>query len=463
MGSNRKLGSTNRVHMIGIGGSGMLGIASILLKKGFFVSGSDVTITQDLLLLQKEGATIQQGHKPDLIKRAQIVVFSSAIKKSNPELKEAKARNLIIVPRAQMLSSIITGYRNIAVAGSHGKTTTTSLLAEIFIKAEKDPTYAVGGKILSGGKSSNLGKGDTMIFEADESDGSFSHFHPDVALVTNVDNDHLEFYKNDLNNLHKAFKHFLRNIPFYGHAVINGDDANLKKILKFVKRRFITVGFNQRNDFIISDLTAKNKFQTFQIRSSSNKRLISLRTPLFGKHNVLNSSLAAITALEEGISKASIKHAIQEFKGTSRRFEEHRIRINNKNTIMVDDYGHHPAEINATIEAVYQKFGTKNICMFFEPHRFSRTKQLFSDFVKVLAKISEVHIFPIYPASEKPIRGITSKKLVSEINKINGNAYLIDKRSVKEVLYQRTSVPDVILIQGAGTIAEIAALIREYE
>ena len=362
-----------------------------------------------------------------------------------------------------MLSSIITGYRNIAVAGSHGKTTTTSLLAEIFIKAKKDPTYVVGGKILSGGKSSNLGKGDTMIFEADESDGSFSHFHPDVALVTNVDNDHLAFYKNDLNNLHKAFKHFLGNIPFYGHAVINGDDANLKKILKFVKRRFITVGFNKKNDFIISNLRVKNKFQTFQIRSSTNQLFITLRTPLFGKHNVLNSSLAAITALEEGINKASIKAAIKEFKGTSRRFEEHIVRINNKNTIMVDDYGHHPAEINATIEAMYQKFGSKNICMFFEPHRFSRTKQLFSDFVKVLAKISEVHIFPIYPASEKPIRGITSKKLVSEINKINGNAYLIDKRSVKEVLFERNSVPDVILVQGAGTIAEIASLIKEYE
>ena len=463
MGSNRKLGSTNKVHMIGIGGSGMLGIASILLKKGFIVSGSDATITKDLLLLQKEGAIIQKGHKPDLIRRAQIVVFSSAIKKSNPELKEAKARNLIIVPRAQMLSSIITGYRNIAVAGSHGKTTTTSLLAEIFIKAKKDPTYVVGGKILSGGQSANLGKGDTMIFEADESDGSFSHFHPDVALVTNVDNDHLAFYKNDLNNLHKAFKHFLKNIPFYGHAVINGDDANLKKILKFVKRRCITVGFHETNDFIITNLNVKNKFQTFQVRSPNNKRLITLKTPLFGKHNILNSSLAAITAIEEGISKEFIKAAIQEFKGTSRRFEEHRIRINNKNTIMVDDYGHHPAEINATIEAVYQKFGTKNICMFFEPHRFSRTKQLFSDFVKVLAKISEVHIFPIYPASEKPIRGITSKKLVTEINKINGNAYLIEKRSVKEVLYQRASVPDVILVQGAGTVAEIATLIRDYE
>ena len=463
MGSNRKLGSTNKVHMIGIGGSGMLGIASILLKKGFIVSGSDATITKDLLLLQKEGAIIQKGHKPDLIRRAQIVVFSSAIKKSNPELKEAKARNLIIVPRAQMLSSIITGYRNIAVAGSHGKTTTTSLLAEIFIKAKKDPTYVVGGKILSGGQSANLGKGDTMIFEADESDGSFSHFHPDVALVTNVDNDHLAFYKNDLNNLHKAFKHFLKNIPFYGHAVINGDDANLKKILKFVKRRCITVGFHETNDFIITNLNVKNKFQTFQVRSPNNKRLITLKTPLFGKHNILNSSLAAITAIEEGISKEFIKAAIQEFKGTSRRFEEHRIRINNKNTIMVDDYGHHPAEINATIEAVYQKFGTKNICMFFEPHRFSRTKQLFSDFVKVLAKISEVHIFPIYPASEKPIRGINSKKLVTEINKINGNAYLIEKRSVKEVLYQRASVPDVILVQGAGTVAEIATLIRDYE
>ena len=463
MGSNRKLGSTNKVHMIGIGGSGMLGIASILLKKGFIVSGSDATITKDLLLLQKEGAIIQKGHKPDLIRRAQIVVFSSAIKKSNPELKEAKARNLIIVPRAQMLSSIITGYRNIAVAGSHGKTTTTSLLAEIFIRSNKDPTYVVGGKILSGGQSANLGKGDTMIFEADESDGSFSHFHPDVALVTNVDNDHLAFYKNDLNNLHKAFKHFLKNIPFYGHAVINGDDANLKKILKFVKRRCITVGFHETNDFIITNLNVKNKFQTFQVRSPNNKRLITLKTPLFGKHNILNSSLAAITAIEEGISKEFIKAAIQEFKGTSRRFEEHRIRINNKNTIMVDDYGHHPAEINATIEAVYQKFGTKNICMFFEPHRFSRTKQLFSDFVKVLAKISEVHIFPIYPASEKPIRGITSKKLVTEINKINGNAYLIEKRSVKEVLYQRASVPDVILVQGAGTVAEIATLIRDYE
>lgn len=462
MGSNRKLGLTNRVHMIGIGGSGMLGIASILLQKGFIVSGSDVTITNELLKLEKEGASIQQGHKPDLIRHAQIVVYSSAIKKTNPELIEARIRNLTIVPRAQMLSSIITGYRNIAIAGSHGKTTTTSLLAEIFIKAGKDPTYAVGGKILSGGKSSNLGKGDTMIFEADESDGSFSHFHPDVALVINVDNDHLSFYKNNLNNLHKAFKHFLRNIPFYGHSVINGDDINLIKILRSVKRRNIKVGFKKTNDYIISDLSIKNKFQTFKIKSF-NKTVLSLKTPLFGKHNILNSSLAAITALEEGLSKNSIKLAIQEFKGTSRRFEEHIVRINNKKIIMVDDYGHHPAEINATIDAAYQKFGTRKICMFFEPHRFTRTKQLLRDFSRVLAKVAEVHVFPIYPASEKPLKGVNSKKLVNEINKLKGKAFLIDRGSINKVLSERASLFDILLVQGAGTIADIAKLIREYD
>lgn len=463
MGSNRKLGAINRVHMIGIGGSGMLGIASILLKKGFKVSGSDVLISKDLKNLEKEGAQIQEGHKPNLIKDSQIVVYSSAIKRTNPELIEAKARNLIVVPRAQMLSSIITGYRNIAIAGSHGKTTTTSLVAEIFTRGKKDPTYVVGGKILSGDKSSNLGKGDTMIFEADESDGSFSHFHPDVALVTNVDNDHLAFYKNDINNLYKAFKYFLSNMPFYGYAIINGDDRSLRKILKTTGRKFISVGYNSTNDFMISDLKTNQKFQFFKIKTNKNKIIFSLKTPLFGKHNALNASLAAITALEEGIDKNSIKSAIADYKGASRRFEESTIKITNKKIILIDDYGHHPTEINATLEAIKQKFRNKKICMFFEPHRFTRTQQLFKEFAEVLAKISTVYIFPIYPASEKPIRGITSARLVEQIKKLNGNAYEITKNEVKGLLPLIASSYDLILVQGAGTIADIAKLIREYE
>ena len=444
-----------KIHMIGIGGSGMIGVAMILQKRGFNVTGSDLSLTPELEELKKLGSKVQLGHEPRLIKNADLVVASSAISKKNPELVFAQKSDITIIPRAEMLGTLMKPYRSIAVAGSHGKTSTTSISASIFNAAGLSPTYVIGGQVLSIGRSSNLGEGNHIIVEADESDGSFLHLQPEVAIITNIDNDHLNFYDFSQAKLNQSFVSFAENLPFYGHLILNLDDINIRKIEKNIHRKKISFGFTDINQYQIINVELIQGMQKFQLFDHLSRKLYKFTTSLSGKHNLYNLAAAICLALEEGISILNIKRGLSEFKGVGRRFEISEVTVANTPKILVDDYGHHPAEILATFLAVKEKFPKKRICMIFEPHRFSRTQQLFNDFVKVLSKIDQLLLLDIYPASEAPIQGVSSKKLIVGVNQSGGNGVYIPTHLVQKWIAKNAQEFDILITQGAGNISQL--------
>ena len=444
-----------KIHMIGIGGSGMIGVAMILQKRGFNVTGSDLLLTPELKELKKLGSKVQLGHEPRLIKNADLVVASSAISKKNPELVFAQKSDITIIPRAEMLGTLMKPYRSIAVAGSHGKTSTTSISASIFNAAGLSPTYVIGGQVLSIGRSSNLGEGNHIIVEADESDGSFLHLQPEVAIITNIDNDHLNFYDFSQAKLNQSFVSFAENLPFYGHLILNLDDMNIRKIEKNIHRKKISFGFTDINQYQIINVELMQGMQKFQLFDHLSRKLYKFTTFLSGKHNLYNLAAAICLALEEGISISNIKKGLREFKGVGRRFEISEVTVANTSKILVDDYGHHPAEILATFLAVKEKFPKKRICMIFEPHRFSRTQQLFHDFVKVLSKIDQLLLLDIYPASEAPIQGVSSKKLIVGVNQSGGNGVYIPTHLVQKWIAKHAQEFDILITQGAGNISQL--------
>jgi UDP-N-acetylmuramate--alanine ligase len=444
-----------KIHMIGIGGSGMIGVATILQKRGFKVTGSDLEITDELKELKKLGAKVQIGHEPKFIKNADLVVASSAISKRNPELLHAKKSGLTIIPRAEMLGTLMRPYRSIAIAGSHGKTSTTSIVASIFNAANLSPTYVIGGQVLSAGRSSNLGEGNYIIVEADESDGSFLHLQPDVAVITNIDNDHLSFYELDQEKLNQSFVSFAENLPFYGHILLNLDDANIRKISRDIHRRQITFGFSSKNRFQIVDIKLRNGVQKFQLTDHINQKHYKFSTNLSGRHNLYNVVAAICVAIEENISFKNISKGLNDFQGVGRRFELSELYFTDQPHVLIDDYGHHPAEILSTILATKEKFPRKKICMIFEPHRYTRTQQLFDDFVKVLSKVDFLLLLDIYPASEKPIKGVSSKKLASQIIKNLKNIHYIGSQDPIDWLQKNYQDFSILITQGAGTISRL--------
>ena len=450
-----------KIHMIGIGGSGMIGVATILQKRGFKVTGSDLVITDELKELKKLGAKVQIGHEPRLIQKADLVVASSAISKKNPELSYAKKSGLTIIPRAEMLGTLMKPYRSIAIAGSHGKTSTTSIIASIFNAANLSPTYVVGGQVLSVGRSSNLGDGDYIIVEADESDGSFLHLQPDISVITNIDNDHLSFYELNQEKLNQSFVSFAENLPFFGYILLNLDDSNIRKISKDIHRRQITFGFRPKNRFQIADVKLENGLQNFQLIDHANKKYYKFSTNLNGRHNLYNVTAAICVAIEENISVKDIAKGLADFRGVGRRFELSEIYFSKHPHVLIDDYGHHPAEILSTILAAKEKFPRQKICMIFEPHRFTRTQQLFDDFKKVLSRVDFLLLLDIYPASEKPIKGISSKKLASEILEKNKNVYYIGKKDPMNWLHENHQDFSILITQGAGTISKLNKKIKK--
>ena len=450
-----------KIHMIGIGGSGMIGVATILQKRGFKVTGSDLVITDELKELKKLGAKVQIGHEPRLIQKTDLVVASSAISQRNPELLYAKKYGLTIIPRAEMLGTLMKPYRSIAIAGSHGKTSTTSIIASIFNAANLSPTYVVGGQVLSVGRSSNLGDGNYIIVEADESDGSFLHLQHDIAVITNIDNDHLSFYDSNQEKLNQSFISFAENLPFYGNICLNLDDLNIRKISKEIHRRQITFGFNSKNRFQIADAKLENGLQKFQLIDHNNKKQYKFSTNLSGRHNLYNVTAAICVAIEENISVKDIAKGLANFRGVGRRFEVSEIYFSNHSHVLIDDYGHHPAEILSTILAAKEKFPRQKICMIFEPHRFTRTQQLFDDFKKVLSRVDFLLLLDIYPASEKPIKGISSKKLASEILKNHKNVHYVGNRDPMNWLHKNHQDFSILITQGAGTISKLNKKIKQ--
>ena len=459
----KKFEKVKNIHFIGIGGAGMIGIAKVLLKKGYIISGSDINFSDDLKKLENDGATVYKIHASSNVIGSDLVVISSAISKDNPEILKAKEIGITIIPRAEMLGSIMIGYDSIAVAGSHGKTTTTSMIAKIFSVAELSPTYVIGGKVLSNDENSGLGNGKHIVVEADESDGTFIHLQPDVAVITNVDDDHLVHYNNIFENLLDSFVTFLENIPFWGYMVINGDDNDALKVSKKVFRKKITFGESDRSDYMICNIYPKNGTQSFEIfdknKQTSHKFLINLP----GKHNVYNAAASISVALEEQISVDAIREALESFTGVGRRYEKHNIIIDSKDLTLIDDYGHHPIEINANINAIKEEYPGKKLCMIFQPHRYTRTHQLFENFVEVLKDIDYLILIDIYSASEEPIDGISSEAIVSKIEKFKKNkvVYMKSKTEIQDYIKINKDKFDILVTQGAGSISKICESILD--
>ena len=451
-----------KIHFVGIGGAGMVGIARVLLKKGYKISGSDVVDSDDLKKLRKEGAKVYIGHNKDNVKGANLLVVSSAINKNNPELLQANKKSITTIPRAEMLASIMIGYESIAVAGSHGKTTTTSIIAKILSVANLSPTYVVGGKVLSTDENSDLGEGKYLVAEADESDGTFIHIQPDVAVITNIDDDHLVHYKNIFENLLDSFVMFSENVPFYGYLLINGDDKNIKKISRRIHRTKISFGESKDCDYQIKNIVPNGGKQSFEVFDKKNNKNHKFKINLPGKHNVFNATASIGVAMEEGIPLGSIKKGISSFSGVGRRYEKHKIRVDTKLITLIDDYGHHPLEIESNIKAYKEEYPNEKVCMIFQPHRFSRTAQLFDDFVKVLNETDSLILLDIYSASEKPIRGIHSRTISESIKQFGHKdvTYLKNHNDVINLISNKKDSFDILVTQGAGSVSKVCETIK---
>jgi len=445
----------NKIFFIGIGGSGMSGLAEVLFNLGYEVSGSDIKESDVTERLRVLGINLSIGHKATNLDDVDMVIKSTAIEGTNVELTHARKLGLPILERAELLSSLMNMKRGVAIAGTHGKTTTTSILASIMTEAMLDPTFINGGIINSFSSNAKLGTGDYMLAEADESDKSFLMLQPSLEIITNIDADHLVNYKNNMNNLEEAFIKFVKKLPFNGLLVACGDDPIIKKLVGSFSRKTILYGFEDDNDYIISNY--KTESFTSEFTLSYDKDSVSLlKLNLPGKHNVLNATAASVLAIEEGVSLINIKSALEKFSGIRRRME---FLGNLGDTVVIDDYGHHPTEIRNTILTLRESFPGSEITMVFQPHRFSRTKDLYEEFVEVLQLVEGLILLEIYSAGEKPIDGISSSALLESL-KDKGLKNLLLANSTKQALELISSSfskkKEVLLIQGAGSISDIS-------
>jgi len=445
----------NKIFFIGIGGSGMSGLAEVLFNLGYEVSGSDIKESGVTERLEVLGINLSIGHKVTNLDDVDMVIKSTAIEDTNVELTHARKLGLPILERAELLSSLMNMKRGVAIAGTHGKTTTTSILASIMTEAMLDPTFINGGIINSFASNAKLGTGDYMLAEADESDKSFLMLQPSLEIITNIDADHLVNYKNNMNNLEEAFIKFVKKLPFNGLLVACGDDPIIKKLVGYFSRKTILYGFEDHNDYIISNY--KTESFTSEFTLSYDKDSVSLlKLNLPGKHNVLNATAASVLAIEEGVSLINIKSALEKFSGIRRRME---FLGNLGDTVVIDDYGHHPTEIRNTILTLRESFPGSEITMVFQPHRFSRTKDLYEEFVEVLQLVEGLILLEIYSAGEKPIDGISSSALLESL-KDKGLKNLLLANSSKHALELISSSfskkKEVLLIQGAGSISDIS-------
>lgn len=433
-----------RIHFVGIGGSGMSGIAEVALNLGHQVSGSDIKKTEVTQRLKELGAKIYIGHKAENVKNVDVVVTSTAISKDNPEVQQAIKDKIIIIPRIEMLAELARLKYTITIAGTHGKTTTTSITSMILDEGGFDPTIVIGGKLKNLKTNARLGKGEYMIAEADESDGSFLKLSPVLTIVTNIDNDHLDYY-GSMDNLKKAFIKHINSLPFYGCAMVCTDSPLVKEILPYATRKYITYGFKGNPDITATDITVVNGNTEYNVIYKGKKLgKILLKVP--GEHNVLNSLAAIGIGLQFDIPFVNIKNALFKFGGVGRRLE---VKGQKNGITVIDDYGHHPTEINATLSALKHNYPHKRLVTIFQPHRYTRTKNLYKEFGKALKKADVVYVMDIYAASEKPIKGVTSDLIITAAkeNKCNVQKF-VDISSVAKTLKEN----DILLTLGAGNV-----------
>lgn len=459
------MGKVRRIHFVGIGGVGMAGIAEVLLNEGYQVSGSDINRNGLTQRLSDAGATVFKGHSASHIDNVDVVVVSSAIDKANPEIKEAFERRIPVIRRAEMLSELMRFRHGVAISGTHGKTTTTSLTATIFAQGEQDPTFVIGGRLNSAGSNARLGSSRYLIAEADESDASFLHLQPMVAVVTNIEADHMETYGGDFSKMEDTYIEFLHNLPFYGLAVVCIDDETIEKLLPRIGRRYVTYGFSEKADVRAIDIElGLNQCQFTVVREGHAELNINLN--LAGKHNILNALAAITVATEEDVSDEAIQAALASFEGIGRRFEILGEYTNDVgDIILVDDYGHHPTEVSATIDVARNNWPDKRLVMAYQPHRYTRTKDLYEDFVKVLSRVDLLLLLPVYSAGETPIDGVDSKSLCGSIRNRGGidPVYVGSVSELPGILANVIKDGDVVMTQGAGNIGQLAAKLRSTD
>jgi len=453
------------IHFIGIGGSGMNGIAEVLLGLGYNISGSDISKNHNTQRLENLGVKIFYNHHKNNIKNAETVVISSAINENNVELLAAKKYKIPVVQRAQMLGEIMRFSFGIAISGTHGKTTTTSIIAKIMTDAKLDPTYIIGGILNTDGVSNRLGKSQYLLAEADESDGSFLKLNPIFSVITNIDKDHMQTYDFSEEKLQQAFIDFTDNLPFYGLCVACIDDSGVQAIVNKVSRKVITYGIDNDADIMAQNILYNKNGSEFEVVLGDNSFLVNLA--IIGKHNILNCLAAIAICLEIDIKIDVIVKSLKTCTGAKRRLDfRGNIEIDDKKIQVFDDYGHHPSELRAVIESMQKTFKNKRIIVIFQPHRYSRTKDLFDDFASELSKIQTLILLPIYSAGEPEISGISSTILASNIRARSGNEVFVvkDFGECRSVLKNLLKSDDIILTLGAGNVVEIADdLIEKYK
>ena len=449
----------HRIHFVGIGGTGMSGIAEVLLNLGYAVQGSDLKANATTKRLVSQGAEIVLGHARSNVEGADVVVVSSAIDEGNPEVAEALDRRIPVVQRAEMLGELMRFRYSIAVAGTHGKTTTTSLVASVLAEGGEDPTFVIGGRLKSAATNARLGAGRYLVAEADESDASFMHLQPMIAVVTNVDADHLGTHGGDYERLKHSFVEFLHNLPFYGLAVICSDDPDAAALTHNIARPYVTYGFNPDADVRAVNLVAQGERSTFDVLRSGRPEALRVTLRLPGRHNVQNALAAIAVGSELEVPDVAIQKALADFEGIDRRLQQlGDVEVGGGSVTIVDDYGHHPTEVAATLEATRQAWPNRRIVLAFQPHRFTRTRDLFDEFARVLSDVDALIVCEVYAAGEAPIPGAESKDLCRAIRS-RGQVepvLVADPDELPLTLSNIVRPGDVVLIMGAGSIGVVA-------
>ncbi|OGA72204.1 MAG: UDP-N-acetylmuramate--L-alanine ligase [Betaproteobacteria bacterium RIFCSPLOWO2_12_FULL_66_14] len=452
-----------RIHFVGIGGSGMSGIAEVLVNLGYRVSGSDLAASAATERLSSLGATLSFGHARENVADADVVVISTAVKSDNPEVMAARQRRIPVVPRALMLAELMRLRQGIAVAGTHGKTTTTSLVASVLAEAGLDPTYVIGGRLTASASNARLGAGEFIVVEADESDASFLHLQPMIAVVTNIDADHMETYQHDFARLKQAFVDFLQNLPFYGRAVLCADDANVREILPFVSKPIVTYGMREDAMVRAVDIVPGERMGFRCLRERGSALDISLNLP--GRHNVQNALAAIAVAQELALPDAATVKALSEFRGVARRFQRYGEipAAGGGSFALVDDYGHHPVEMQAAIDAARGAFPGRRIVLAFQPHRYTRTRDLFEDFVKVLSGVEALLLAEVYPAGEPSIVAADGRSLARAI-RVAGNVEPVFIKNIADMpgaIRKIARAGDIVITMGAGSIGSVSAALAK--
>ncbi len=450
-----------RIHFVGIGGAGMCGIAEVLANQGYRVSGSDLKASAVVEHLRQCGIRIAIGHDAENVQDADVVVVSTAVDSENPEIRWAHDHRVPVVRRAEMLAELMRFRHGIAVAGTHGKTTTTSITATLLAEAGLDPTFVIGGLLTSAGTNARLGEGDYLVAEADESDASFLHLQPMVAIVTNIDADHMSTYEGDFERLKRTFLEFLHNLPFYGLAVLCIDDENVRGLLDRLHRQFVTYGFSEEADYRIADFKQSAGEVRFTALRPAGHEALEVRLAMPGEHNALNALAAIAVATDAGVDDDAVLRGLAGFAGVGRRFQVHGEfpdPSGQGNVMLVDDYGHHPREVEMVIKAVRAGWPERRLVMAYQPHRYSRTRDLYEDFVKVLSGVDTLLLLDVYSAGETPIPGAEGRTLAGSIRQRGLiDPLFVETKAELPTLLSRVLRPgDILITQGAGDVGTIA-------